>query len=300
MIPLFDLHCDTLLELYKSNTSIDSNNLHISLEKTRCFSPYVQIGAIWSEKTLDDRSAYCQYLKVIDYISNHNDIIFATKASLLRERSFILAIEDARILCNNISILDDFYSDGVRVLGLNWSGVNSLGGAWDTTTPLSDFGKEVVQRCCELGIIVDISHSNEETSKEVIEICEAHGGYVFASHSNAFGAYPHYRNLSNKLFTKLKNINSVVGISLSSIHLSDSVAYISDVLRHIEHFLKLGGENNICLGCDFDGVDTLPVGIDSIADLTSLYKEVSASFGEFFSKKLFFKNAYSFICKALK
>ena len=299
MIPLFDLHCDTLFELYKNNSSIDSNNLHISYNKARCYSPYIQIGAIWSDKALNDKEAYCQYQRVINYISSQN-IFFATKASLLRERSFILAIEDARILCNDISILDELYSDGIRILGLNWSGVNSIGGAWDTTASLTSFGKDVVKRCCELGIIVDISHSNEKTSKEVIALCKLMGGYVIASHSNAFGVFKHYRNLSDELFYMLKDTNSIVGISLATIHLGNFDVDISCVLKHIEHFLMLGGENNICLGCDFDGVDKLPAGINSIADLTKLYEKVKFAFGEFFCKKLFFSNAYHFICSALK
>ncbi len=58
MIPLFDLHCDTLLELYNNQESIESNSLHISFDKCIGISPYVQIGAIWSCKHLSDEDAF--------------------------------------------------------------------------------------------------------------------------------------------------------------------------------------------------------------------------------------------------
>ena len=57
MIPLFDLHCDTFLELYKKGQKIEKNNLHISLDKVVSFAPYIQICAIWSDYRLSNDEA---------------------------------------------------------------------------------------------------------------------------------------------------------------------------------------------------------------------------------------------------
>ena len=35
---------------------------------------------------------------------------------------------------------------------------------------------------------------------------------------------------------------------------------IKDILLHIEHFCSLGGEKNIGLGSDFDGIEYMPKG----------------------------------------
>ncbi len=298
MIPLFDLHCDTFLSLYKQNASIESNGLHISYEKAKCFSPFIQVGAIWSDDTLNDEEAFVQFFDVVNYVSKQT-IHLATKTSLLRNNSFILAVEDARLLCNDIKRLDTLYSYGVRVLGICWKGVNSLGGAWDTDAHLTSFGRDVIKRCCELGIIIDISHSNEATSHETIDLCKAYGGFVLASHSNAHKVFNHSRNISDDLFFRLKSINSVVGISLAPQHLGNTPVDINQVLKHIEHFLKLGGENNVCLGCDFDGIDSLPLGIESVFDLKILFEKTALAFGDTIAKKIFFDNAYRFMRKAL-
>lgn len=297
MIPLFDLHCDTLSQLYKTKQDIKDAKLNISLDKAVNFSPYIQVMAIWSDASLCDEDAYLEYLEVLRYARKQN-IFFAKNASLLRQRSFFLAIEDARILSGDISRLDKLYSDGVRILTLNWRGESIIGGGWDTSLPLTPFGRSVVCKACSLGIITDISHSSEKASFEAIDICLKHNKIPIASHSNSFTVCGHNRNLSDELFSLLCKNGSIVGISLAPEHLDvEKKATINSILNHIYHYLSLGGENAVSLGCDFDGVSSLPLGIDSISDLKKLYNEIYDNFGRDIAMKLFFQNAFNFICK---
>ena len=297
MIPLFDLHCDTLYEMYKRNESIFDNSLHISMKKAENFSPYIQICAIWGDSSLSNDEAYQNYLKIIDY----TNLKFTTKAQALKNHSYILSIEDARLLNGDLTRLDHLYKDGVRFLTLNWKGESIIGGGWDTTLPLTDFGKKTLFRCLELGIIPDISHSSTICTEEIINICEENNKVAIASHSNSLYICNHKRNLSDELFRRLVKQKSIVGISLASEHLNnDGKATLDDILKHIYHYLALGGENTICLGCDFDGVSSLPFGINSLKDLDKLYFEIEKSFGDDIAKKIFFKNAYRFMCKNLK
>lgn len=297
MIPLFDLHCDTLYELYKHNESISDNDLHISLKKANNFSPYIQICAIWSDSSLSNEDAYQNYLKIIDFTR----LKFTAKARDLKQRSFILSVEDARILNGDLSRLDRLYNDGVRFLTFNWRGASVIGGGWDTEFPLTDFGKQALFRSLDLGIVPDISHSSNATCEEILDICEKHNSFAIASHSNSISVCNHKRNLSDVLFRRLVKQKSLVGISLAGEHLNnDKKATIDDILKHIYHYLSLGGEDTVCLGCDFDGVSSLPTGISSIKDLDKLYLKLDKSFGEEIAKKIFFKNAYKFMCKSLK
>ncbi len=297
MISLFDLHCDTFLELYNTNQSILNSSLHISLRKTKHFKPYIQIASIWSDYKLSDDEAYKKCLDVIDYISAQN-LSIVTAPSLLNNPSFILGIEDARLLNGNIKRLDTLYSKGVRVLTLNWKGISCIGGSWDTNCSLTNFGKIVVERCKELGIIIDLSHSSEETFSEVIKLSQALDFIPIASHSNSFSVCDHKRNLSDTQFLELCRLGSLAGISLASEHLGNN-AGISHISRHIEHYLNLNGESNVCLGCDFDGIASLPSGIKSIEDLYELYYIFVKNFGKEITEKIFFKNAFSFFSKQL-
>ena len=96
MISLFDLHCDTLLELYKKKENFEDNSLHISLKKLHNFSKFLQIGAIWSDYKLSDDEAFFNCLRVIDYISTQN-INIVNNLNNLSKYNFILFSNSKRI-----------------------------------------------------------------------------------------------------------------------------------------------------------------------------------------------------------
>ena len=298
MIPLFDLHCDTLLKIYNNNKNINKNDFHISLDKVSKFSPYIQVCAVWSDAALSNEEAYQNYKNTIEY--SKKQMRFSTNCSL-NKMCFILSVEDARILNGDLSRVNTLYNDGVRILTLNWRGKSIIGGGWDTNLHLTGLGKETIKQCFEYGIIPDISHSSVNTVDDAFALAEDYKKPIIASHSNAFSVCNHKRNITNEHFKWLVENKSILGISLATEHLCNrDKAEVDDIIRHIDYFLNLGGENTVCLGCDFDGVSSLPSKINSISDLTLLYEEIIKSFDESIAKKVFFKNAYSFMTKNLK
>lgn len=298
MIPLFDLHCDTLLKLYKNQLLFKNNQLHINQKDTFNYSPYLQVFAIWSDSELDNESAFFQYKKTLSYANSLN-FHFARKLSNTNQNTFILAVEDARLLNGKIARLDELFNDNVRILTLNWQGNSIIGGGWDTNAKLTDFGNAVVMRAFELGIIIDLSHSSYETAKQVLNLCENNKKSVIFSHSNSFSVYNHKRNVTDDLFLDVIKTSSILGLSLVTQHISGEICTIKHILNHIYHFLSLGGENSIALGCDFDGTDNLPMEISSIKDLTKLYEAIKKEFGKDISDKIFFNNAFTFFKRNL-
>ena len=298
MLPFFDLHCDTFLELFKKKEQIKDNSLHISHSKATKLSPYIQVGAIWSDYRLSNGDAFKNFLAIVDYLADQG-ISFLTDLSKLDKNNFILGVEDARLLNNDLSRLDILYSKGVRILTLNWKGVNIIGGGWDTNIPLTEFGKNVVRRCCELGIIVDLSHSSTDVFFDALELTNNYGASPIASHSNSFSICNHKRNLSDEQFKALSKTNSIIGISFVPQHLGNN-ATTDTIISHIDHFLKLGGENNIAFGSDFDGTNDLPKGIYSIESIHILHSELVTYFGETITKKLFYDNAFRFFNNYLR
>ena len=75
---------------------------------------------------------------------------------------------------------------------------------------------------------------------------------------------------------------------------------LDDVIEHIEHFLSMSGEKSIALGCDFDGCDELPAGMDGLKDLYQLADRMLArGYRQTVVDDLFYNNAYAFIQKML-
>ncbi|MBE6545893.1 MAG: hypothetical protein E7668_00445 [Ruminococcaceae bacterium] len=304
MLSLADLHCDTLYELFAKNQSPNDRTLAVRWNDTvtSVYRFYLQIAAIWCADSLSDEQAFQQCLSILERLENHpfSKLLCRSDAvsSLQKPISLFLAVEDARLLAQDIDRLAVLRQKGIRFLTLLWKGCSCIGGAYDTETGLTDFGKQVVKRCTELGIVPDISHASLKSAQEIIE--EADGHPVIASHSNAFQVFPHPRNLNDSLFDMVRSSGGLVGINLYVQHLGSGHLKGTEteiILRHIDHFLSLDGENTLCFGCDFDGAET-PNRYQHPEDLYRLADYMlHIGYTETLIQKLFWKNAESFIIK---
>lgn len=299
---LLDLHCDTIYEMYKGKYTFKDNPLHISEKKARDFSPYIQACAVWSDSSLSDEEAWDTFFRVTNYFKEITKYKFIKTTEDLEktvcnaENGIILACEGARILNGDISRLDKLFDEGVRLLTLTWAGNDIIGGAHGTAFGLTDFGKDVVERCFELGIIPDISHASRKTAAEVFEIAKMHKKPPIATHSNSYTQHSHQRNLTDREFSYIISLGGIVGISLAPEHLSENGADISDVLRHIKHYINLGGISSVALGCDFDGISSTPEGLSDISCLDRLFDTlVRNGLSEDNAERVFFTNAYEFL-----
>lgn len=313
-IPLFDLHCDTALDLYTKGVPLASNDLHISLDKLTRYSPYTQVMAIWSEAGKSDEECFEQFIAAKDNLEKEIRIC-ADAAALCKsypeveaarkenKASMILAVEDARLLAGDISRLDFLYGCGVRFLTLTWKGASCVGGSYDTDLGLTDFGRRVVRRCFSLGIVPDISHASEYVADEVAELAEKYPLPFVATHSNAYSVHPHRRNLRDRHIDAINACGGLIGLNLCPHHLSGKESEeccTDDVMRHAEHYLSRGCENTLALGCDLDGT-TPPRCFENISDVYKIAEAMAkAGFSDELIEKIFYKNADNFINKNLK
>ena len=306
---LFDLHCDTATRLLNEKQGLYENDFHVSISKSKYLENYAQLMAIWSHYKLSDSEAYSTFFKVVENLEkeveiNKNFVGLAKSSndiSLLLSQGkspLILAVEDARILENDISRLDILHQLGVRALTLNWAGITCIGGAHDTSVGLTDFGTDVVKKCFEIGIIPDISHSSFEGASMALDLAEQHQKPIIASHSDSYSVNAHTRNLRDEDFLRIKNLGGLVGINLCTSHLSSKENVdINDIMKHIEHYLSLGGENSIAMGCDLDGTD-LPTGFSGVSDIYKIAEEMQKrNYCDSLINKILFENAHNFFIK---
>jgi membrane dipeptidase len=307
-LSLFDTHCDTAFELYRRKEALRNNSCHISLSCAQSYEKYVQLFAIWSDRRYDDRTCWEDFLKIADnfdlLIEQEADcIVKVTSKSLLEQaiaqqkRAAVLAVEDARLLAGDIDRMQVLYDKGVRCMTLLWGGDTCIGGSHNTENGLTEFGKLVVKKCFELGIVPDISHASEQSVDDVIEIANQYNKPFIATHSNSYSAYAHTRNLRDRHLTELMRLGGTVGISMCPSHLRDCSqqnATTDDIVRHIDRYMELGAQNHLCFGCDFDGTD-LPSDISHIGDL---YKVADKLIAHGYTTQqidhIFWENAYSF------
>ena len=291
---LIDLHCDTAYRLFSEKLPFDDKSLQVCAPRLFGYEDMTQVFAIWSDKRLSDQDAFAAFWDVRRCLQDAFE-----RCRLPADFTPILAVEDARLLCGDIERLEPLRGAGVRFLTLMWHGSTLIGGACDTDDPLMPFGRQVVRRCFEIGIVPDVSHASRRVIEEVAELAGQAGKPFVATHSNSYSVVAHRRNLTDWHFKLVKSSGGVVGISLAPRHLtSGEHCGIADVMAHIEHFYSIGGEDCLCLGCDFDGIDATPAGLENIECLPRLANEMSRlGYSDAQIEKLFYRNAKRFLDK---
>lgn len=310
----FDLHCDTPLEIYRKGMPLDHNDLHISLDKAAGLSHYAQVMALWTPHKYDDEKGFTNFNKVMDHLNTelyrlrdrvqicrHGEEVHQAWAN--GKVAAFLAVEDARLLNNDISRLNVLYARGVRFLTLCWGGSTSIGGSHDTAEGLTPFGELVVQCCFERGIIPDLSHASDTVAAQVLGMAREAGKPVIATHSNSRAVYNHSRNLTDEQFCAIRDLGGIVGISLCTPHLTNTKeerASIATILKHIDHYLDLGGEYTVAFGGDFDGISQTPDGIRDISDMGAVEQAMlEHGYHRELVDQILWRNAYNFVCNHL-
>ncbi|MBQ8509007.1 MAG: membrane dipeptidase [Clostridia bacterium] len=306
-LPLFDLHCDTLYECVKQNKSLTTNDLQLSFDRLSRYERFCQILAMWSDYRISENTAWQRFFdaraRLDDELRKNPRVRLCTDDASLRAceadgvNAVFLAVEGGKLLGSDLSRLDELHRVGVRFLTLVWNKTCAIGGAHDTDEGLTPFGYAVVKRCHELGIVPDLSHASALMCDQVLDLCKERGKICIATHSNAKAVCDHRRNLRDDQFRRIAALGGIVGISLAPMHLTDAeTCTVDDVVRHIEHYLSLGGEDTVCLGCDLDGVDCLPDGIGSVSELTKIAEKLGQNnYSDNLIQKIFYANARNFI-----
>jgi membrane dipeptidase len=134
----------------------------------------------------------------------------------------MMGVEGGHMIEDNLLYLDSLFKRGVRYMTLTWNNSTSWAtSAKDETqntspnqkTGLNDFGKQVIERMNELGIIIDLSHVGEQTFWDAIKLTTKP---VIASHSCAYSLCPVPRNLKDEQIKAIGKNGGVIHLNFYS------------------------------------------------------------------------------------
>lgn len=300
---LFDLHCDTLYKAVTHNLPLDDKSMQVSQISDED-DKRLQCYAIWiPDDYLPDKAEeifYSAYKKLSEECKRLSIKLIGQNESISEsfknnKYSALFTIENSTALNGKIENVEKFAKYGVKIITLTWNASNAVGDGADVSNSkgITDFGKSVVQEMERNGIVVDVSHASDRLFYDVAEI--ANKAFI-ATHSNSRSVTNHRRNLTDEQFEIIKDINGIVGINFHRDFLSDNPDGASkyDILKHIDKFLSLGGENTVCIGTDFDGCN-LPDDIIGSESLTEIYEMLlKQNYKESIIRKIFYENALNF------
>lgn len=179
----------------------------------------------------------------------------ADAASAAGKIAVFLSFEGCEPIGQDLRLLRIFHELGVRAMGLVWSRRNYAGDGclfkvrrMGQRGGLTAFGVEVVEEAERLGILLDISHLNDEG---VADIAEFSKGPLIASHSNCRKLVPSMRNLTDEQIRLIASRGGVIGMNGCSAFVSDNKdAGVCELCMHIDHIVRLVGEDFVGLGLD--------------------------------------------------
>jgi len=162
----------------------------------------------------------------------------------------IYSFESASMLEDKIERVETFRGLGVRVMQLTYNrrtplGVGCLEGETDG---LTDLGRQAIAKMNELGVALDLSHSNTQTTADGIATSTKP---PLITHAGCRAVYQHPRNKEDRELKALADKGGVIGIyMLPYLTASPKQPMLDDYLQHLEHALKVCGEDHVGVGSD--------------------------------------------------
>ncbi|NMA94521.1 MAG: membrane dipeptidase [Clostridiales bacterium] len=280
---IIDSHCDTLNIMLNEHIDMKDTYNHVSFKGLEEGNIGIQVFAAWIDAENTNYSPYGYAMALIDIFQNliaeNTNMLMnvlnykdAKRALSSSKIGCLLAVEGGDALNGSLENLDVLYNLGVRLMTLTWNNANEISAAIATDTShdtgLTPFGRRVVSRMNELGMIIDISHISQQGFWDVCEISNAP---IVASHSNAKHICKHRRNLDNEQIKAIAKSDGLIGINFYPPFLTDNnEADIEDILRHIDYIAGLVGIDYIGFGSDFDGIGSTPRGIAGPEDFPKI------------------------------
>jgi len=235
----------------------------------------------------------------------------------------MIGVEGGHMIESDMGKLDSLAARGMRYLTLTWN--NST--EWATSARdesgsgialsqkgLSSFGKKLVQRLNQLGVIVDLSHVGEQTFYDALAVTQKP---VLLTHSSVWSICPVFRNVKDEQLIALKKNGGVICVNFYPAFISpqfvaqqrywngpgkDSVFAlykpndtlsaktqwqkdmasaldkarpgITEVADHIDYIVKLIGIDHVGIGADFDGIGFVPRGLEDVSRYPWLTEEL--------------------------
>lgn len=211
--------------------------------------PGAETAAIRMERMMDcalAEFAECPWLAVV------RDVEEAERANAAGKLYAFLAVEGMAVMETDLRWLERWREFGVRIGMLTWNEENALaaGAKGDPQKGLTALGKLAVRRMEELGMVVDVSHLNDEGFWDVMRLAR---GPVIASHSNCRALCDVRRNLTDDQLRAIRDTGGVVGLNVHHAFIHDDPAkQTAEMLaRHAAHMANVMGVEHVACGFDF-------------------------------------------------
>jgi len=190
-----------------------------------------------------------------DVAAHPNDLMkILTAADLARAKAekkigLIYGFQNCAMMGDDAKRVDQFAKAGVRVFQLTYNNQNQLGGGSmaDEHLGLTPFGREVVDRINANHCMVDLSHSGRQIC---LDAARASSRPISINHTGCRALTDLPRNKTDEELRLVADKGGFVGIYFMPFLNLSGHATAADVVAHIEHALRVCGEDHVGIGTD--------------------------------------------------
>ena len=260
---LVDLHYDLLMDLYEKRDcpnvlsteflpEFEAGNigvLGVAIYIEDRYLPEMalrvalgQIARLYAEVETSDRFAICKSCQ---------EILRAREAGRI---ALLITMEGAEPLGVDLNLLRVFFELGLRVIGLTHVRRNAAGSggvfaaSGSSRDGLTSVGRDLIQACEALGVMVDLAHINPAGFDEIFALTTRP---LIVSHTNARRYHDLERNISDEQIRMIGERRGVIGINAVLVSPRQEEATLDRYVDHIEHVAGLIGIDGVGIGFDF-------------------------------------------------
>ena len=201
--------------------------------------------------TVDEIAAFQrifeEYPDVFLQVRKHSDFADAKRE---KRMGIVLSFEAVTMLEDKVERIELFRGLGVRVMQLTYNKATPFGTGvlGDPHGGLTALGHKAVAEMNKRGVAIDLSHSNEATSFDVLK---ASARAAIVTHAGCAAIHAHPRNKSDALLRAMAQKGGVVGIyDLPYLAASPKQPNVDDYMAHMVHALNVCGEDHVGVGSD--------------------------------------------------
>lgn len=218
----------------------------------------------------------------IEKIIAHNPVFLplgAPTAEPGRIATF-LSIEGAGAFAKDVTAIDRFIDRGLRLVSPCHAKNSPLASA-ATGKPidhgLTELGKEFTHRVYSKGALIDVSHVSDRSFDDIAAIAKTYGAPIVATHSNARALAGQPRDLTDAQLRVIGETGGVAGLNFHSPFVNGTnEASLADVIRQVDHMVKVAGIDHVAIGSDFDGGIRSAGGLSDASRMPALAKALKA------------------------
>ena len=310
---LIDLHCDTLADYNYAKTgnpdTLDDPQRVLSLSAMpegvnwaqfyAVFVPNEEQGQAAVEYFEKNRANFERQMELFsDRVAPCRGAADMEAAWAAGKTAAFLTIENGTPINGDLARVKELADQGVCCITLVWNGDYEIGSGHTTEKGLTDFGKALIPELEKHGILIDVSHLNDNGFADLLKVAKKP---FIATHSNARAVCGHKRNLTDDMIREMVKRDCLIGLNYFVKFLKDDgvVESLDALYDHIMHFFELGAQKNLALGSDYDGA-TLPDCLNTPAKSAGIYEYLlSRGMSEELAQGIMYKNALEFFRKNL-